>query len=177
MIHAVYFFVFVIYINEIYLYKDFKNLKRFLAIMGGCNAVAMFYDLFQLRLTGFQGYFSDYWNYVDIVHVYCGFINLYMQWTSHVEGDSFQTDIGINDSKVKVFILISTLMMLFKTFFFLRIIPQMTQFVIMIGKVTRDLQNFIFFYCFFLLMFGVVLSILGIRNRVEEEEEIVIKDD
>ena len=79
----------------------------------------------------------------------------------------------IMKTHVKIFILLSTLMMLIKTFFFLRIVQGLTQFVIMVKQVISDLRYFVFFYLLFVLMFSLVLAVLGIRNRdlIEEIEE------
>lgn len=134
--------------------------------MLSCNVVAMTYDIFQLFSTGYRGYFLDRWNYIDLTHVWCGYANLYFQYQTHFEKNDILTNQNLKDPKVKIFILISTLMIMVKSFFFLRIIPQLTQFVIMISRVTKDLKDFVFFYCLFILMFGIILSVLGIRNKV-----------
>ena len=62
-------------------------------------------------------------------------------------------------------------MMLIKTFFFLRIIQGLTQFVIMVKQVIADLRYFVFFYLLFVLMFSLVLAVLGIRNKSWEDSD------
>ena len=57
-----------------------------------------------------------------------------------------------------------TVMMLNKTFFFMRIFEQFTKLVIMIKNVIRDLQEFMIFYFLLLIMFSVILGVLGVGN-------------
>ena len=57
-----------------------------------------------------------------------------------------------------------TIMMLVKTFFFMRIFEQFTKLVIMIKNVVSDLIEFIIFYILLLVMFSVVLGVLGVGN-------------
>ena len=57
-----------------------------------------------------------------------------------------------------------TIMMLVKTFFFMRIFEQFTKLVIMIKNVVSDLMEFIIFYLVLLVMFSVVLGVLGVGN-------------
>lgn len=118
-IHMVYLLTFLLYVNEIYIHGRFEHQPKMLLLMLLCNMTASFYDLFQLKLTGFLDYFTDIWNYVDILHVYIGYINLYYQFSSKRKSEVMQTH-------VKIFILLSTLMMLIKTFFFLRIVQGLT---------------------------------------------------
>ena len=171
LIHLCYFVTFVLYINSTYMNRDFKRQFEYLSIMFCCNFVAMVYDLIQLFKNGVSEYMSDSWNYVDLVHVWGGYASLYFQGL---------LDLGLNDNekweekihapKVKIFILIQTLMMMSKTFFFLRTIPILTQFVIMIRKVISDLTNFMLFYMLFVVMCGVLISVLGIRSVSPDDE-------
>lgn len=66
--------------------------------------------------------------------------------------------------------ILATMLMLFKTFFYLRIFQSLTQFVIMVGRVVTDMKEFIFFYTLFILMFSIILGVLGFGN-VETYEE------
>ena len=63
----------------------------------------------------------------------------------------------------------ATMLMLFKTFFYLRIFQSLTQFVIMVGRVVSDMKEFIFFYFLFILMFSIILGVLGLGNKNTNE--------
>ena len=165
MIHLFYFVTFVGYINSTYMNNDFDHQFYYLSIMFCCNFVAMTYDLIQLFKNGLGSYLSDSWNYVDLTHVWCGFASMYFQGITEL--GNIDKDIWherFQNPKVKIFILIQTVMMMQKTFFYLRIIPILTQFVIMLRKVIFDLANFMFFYVLFVIMCGVLISVLGIRS-------------
>ena len=62
-------------------------------------------------------------------------------------------------------------MMMQKTFFYLRIIPILTQFVIMLRNVISDLANFMLFYMLFIVMCGVLISVLGIRSVSQDHDD------
>jgi len=42
-----------------------------------CNCTALIYDITQLKRIGLSEYYGDIWNYVDVLHIYGGFYNLY----------------------------------------------------------------------------------------------------
>jgi len=56
------------------------------------------------------------------------------------------------------------LMVLLKTFFFLRIFESFTPLVVMLTKVVADLKIFLFFYTLLLIFFGNAYAILGVAN-------------
>ena len=36
------------------------------------------YDLMQLKKSGIQAYLSDKWNYIDLMHIWGGFLNIFL---------------------------------------------------------------------------------------------------
>lgn len=65
----------------------------------------------------------------------------------------------------------TTLIMLIKTFFFMRIFEQFTKLVIMIKNVISDLREFMIFYFILLIMFSVILGVLGVGNYEHTHNE------
>ena len=63
--------------------------------------------------------------------------------------------------------------MLIKTFFFLRIIQNVTQLVIMIKNVIADLRNFLFFFVVQLILFSNILGILYVDNYNHPDNKII----
>lgn len=47
----------------------------------------MAYDLVQLYKTGIKEYLNDPWNYVDLIHVWCGYASLYCQGIAEFRTD------------------------------------------------------------------------------------------
>ena len=158
-IHLIYLLVFIIYVNVVYINREFALQKVFILTMASCNFIAMTYDITQLYRSGLADYYGDIWNYVDVLHIYGGYFNLYIQFTSN-------SSELIERHNAKVFMILATLIMLIKTFFFLRIFKALSQFVIMVGKVCGDLRDFLFFYMLFLSMFSIILAVLGVGNKV-----------
>ena len=65
----------------------------------------------------------------------------------------------------------ATVMLLVKTFFFLRIFNGLTRLVIMISVVVNGLGPFLLFYLILTLMCSNILSILGLANYSAEQLE------
>lgn len=60
--------------------------------------------------------------------------------------------------------IVLTILLLIKTFFYLRIFKSLTQLVIMIETVIKDLTTFMIFFALILVSFSIILSILGFGN-------------
>ena len=120
-----------------------------------CNTYSFVYDTRQLVLQGFY-YFFDPWNYYDQMYIWSGYLNILFQ-IRDIKG----YERGYVSQVVMIFF---TIMMLVKTFFFMRIFEQFTKLVIMIKNVVSDLIEFIIFYILLLVMFSVVLGVLGVGN-------------
>ena len=67
-----------------------------------------------------------------------------------------------------------SIMMLVKSFFFMRIFEKFTKLVIMIKNVIADLRVFMIFYFLLLLMFSSILGVLGL-GIYEDSENMALK--
>jgi hypothetical protein len=67
--------------------------------------------------------------------------------------------------------LISTMLLLVKTFFFLRIFKDLSFLVTMVKQVFLDLRVFMLFFSILLLMFAIMFSILDIGNYEYSDDE------
>lgn len=77
-IHMLYTFTFCAYVNETYLLHNKEHRKQLLAILTVCLLCAMMYDFRQMFKQGMD-YFLDYWNYLDQLYIWSGFIMIYFQ--------------------------------------------------------------------------------------------------
>ena len=59
---------------------------------------------------------------------------------------------------------IIVILLITKTFFFLRIFPVLTPIVVMINNVVYDLRIFMFFYLILISLFCQIYAILGLGN-------------
>ena len=78
-LHFIYFIVYCIYVNDIYLYKKYEIRVELCWIMLMCLLYPMFYDCMQAYKTGLADYFSDPWNYIDQAHIWLGIANIFLQ--------------------------------------------------------------------------------------------------
>lgn len=76
IIHMIYLLTFILYVNFIYINREFENKLYFILMMVTCNSVALVYDCTQLYRSGIIEYYGDVWNYIDVAHIYGGFANL-----------------------------------------------------------------------------------------------------
>lgn len=111
--HLAYVILFLIYVDQVYLRMQMNHKNKLLLGMTICLSYATIYDLTQFYNQGFD-YFHDIWNYSDQMHIWGGYTCLYFQYCWNEEGSprSFECQITM---------ILSTIMLLIKTFFFLRI--------------------------------------------------------
>lgn len=124
--------------------------------MCACLIFATIYDFRQMIKQGCD-YFLEGWNYLDQMHIWCGYVMIYYQYDFY----------GLYDTRsyqCQTTMIITTIMLMFKTFFFLRIFSSMTELVIMITNVVSDLRPFLFFYAFLLVLLSNILGILQVGN-------------
>ena len=107
---------------------------------------------------GPKEYFLDFWNYIDQMHIWCGFASIIIQIGTYKPYDPGNSYVG------DVFLIIVTFLMLIKTFFYLRIFSSLSYIVTMMKKVFYDLGVFMYFYLILILMFSVILGILKVGN-------------
>lgn len=69
---------------------------------------------------------------------------------------------------------ISAIMMLIKTFFYLRIFKSLTKLVIMIKKVVNDLTSFLIFFFIQIVIFSVIYGILAVNNYKSPQDENIL---
>lgn len=86
------------------------------------------YDNIQLYKSGFSEYFSQIWNYTDLLFIWSGFINVIIQFF-----------LDPRHLLSKIFIIIVIMMAIIKTFFFLRIFTSLSYIVILLKDVIKGL--------------------------------------
>lgn len=153
VIHFCYFITFVVYTNEVYLHRHYEARAPLCWLMLVCIIYPLFYDSMQL-LKQKADYLKDPWNLVDQCHIWIGLANIMLQ--------RFQPDILTSESQIIMFIV--ALIMLIKTFFFLRIVNSLSKLVSMLQTVVSSLGPFFLFYFILLLMCGCLLSIIDWAN-------------
>lgn len=111
------------------------------------------YDMTQMFRGGFYDYFSDLQNYADMLYIYGSLVNIFLQLR-----------LGPFNIVSKVCMCIIVLLLVSKTFFFLRIFPTLTPIVVMIQNVIYDLRIFLFFYLILIGLFCQIFAVLGLGN-------------
>ena len=110
-IHCVYVFIHAFYIHQVYLDREYSYRFEFCTMMLVCLIYPMVYDMLQLYKQGPSEYFGDFWNHLDQAHIWCGVTNIVLQMTTR----------DIMSPESQTFMVAVTLLMLIKSFFFLRI--------------------------------------------------------
>jgi hypothetical protein len=111
------------------------------------------YDLTQLIRGGLADYLSDPWNYADMLYIYGSIVNCILQFW----GGPFHV-------ANRIMMCIICILLIVKTFFFLRIFPSLTPLVVMLTQVIGDLKAFMTFYAILIVMFSQFFCVLGIAN-------------
>lgn len=111
------------------------------------------YDISQMVRDGLLKYMEDVWNFNDVVYIYGSIANIITQ-----------ASLGPYNTISRVLMIFIVLMLIVKTFFFLRIFPILTPIVVMITDVIYDLRIFLFFYFILILGFSQVFAVLGLGN-------------
>ena len=104
--------------------------------------------------SGPAEYFSDAWNYADLLYIWSSIGNIVAQNLS-----------GPFALISKLLMIIIIMLALVKTFFFLRIFDALSPIVTMLTNVIYDLRIFLFFYTILIVLFSLLLGILGIGNK------------
>lgn len=112
----------------------------------------LLYDGTQMIKQGFD-YYLDAWNYLDLLNVFLGYGNLYLQWK---HGTWYIW------SKVSMIVII--LVVLMKTFFFMRIRMSFSYIVTMIINVVYDLKVFMIFFTILIVMFSAIFDVIARNN-------------
>ena len=121
-LHLCYNVVFFIYVNSVYNERQFEYQYKLCWAMLILLIYPMVYDMLQLCKQGPMEYFGDFWNYLDQGHIWFGFANIFIQRT---------TD-NIVSKLPQCLMITVALMMLIKSFFFLRIFKGLSFLVTML---------------------------------------------
>lgn len=124
-----------------------------------CLTYPVFYDGTQMVKQGME-YFTDPWNYVDMIHITMGYANVACQWS-----------VGTWELPSKIVIIIVVLVCLLKTFFFMRIVQKFSYIVTMITMVIGDLKVFMIFFVILIFMFSLIFDVISV-NRSDEYNNI-----
>lgn len=108
----------------------------------------------QMVKGGLADYLSDASNAIDLMYIYGSVANIFLQLR-----------LGPFHRVSKVFMVMIVLLLISKTFFFLRIFPTLTPIVVMIQNVIYDLRIFLMFYLILIALFCQIFAILGLGNE------------
>uniref|UniRef100_A0A7S3ILI3 Ion transport domain-containing protein n=1 Tax=Strombidium inclinatum TaxID=197538 RepID=A0A7S3ILI3_9SPIT len=178
-IHTIYVIVLILYINLQYLETPVtyvpaagcttKNIETedcsisrstdpadpyYLWIIFVCLFYPLAYDGTQAFKQG-ASYLEDPWNYVDIMHISLGYVNIYTQGLGPLLLSS------------KIIMIIVVLVCLIKTFFFMRIVMSFSYIVTMIQNVIIDLRVFLLFFAILILKFSMIFDVISPNDAAE----------
>ena len=155
-IHFFYCLMIILYVKNAYMTESEKNVVIIVGLALGILYPAL-YDWIQMAKGGLDDYLSDPWNYADMLYIWGSILNIVLQST-----------IGPYTLTCKILMCIIVLLLITKTFFFLRLFPTLTPIVVMITNVVYDLRIFLFFYFILILLFCQIFAILGLGNSYED---------
>jgi len=138
--HFVYTALIMVYVSQSYMVES-ENQEFFAVILALGIVYPAAYDILQLYRDGVKEYFEDSWNYFDFLYIYGSFANIVCQ-----------VYFGPYHIASRVLMMCIVLMLISKTFFFLRVFPLLTPIVVMLIDVINDLKVFMLFY--FILVLG-----------------------
>lgn len=115
------------------------------------------YDLVQLKNKGFKVYFSDIYNYSDLIFVYSGIVNMVLQ---NIYSDDFHPSSIV----CKILMILTISCSIVKTFLFLRVFGGLSYLVTMLFQVMNDLKVFLLFYFILLFCFSLYYCVIGVAN-------------
>ena len=101
------------------------------------------YDFKQLLINGIADYLSDLKNIADFIYIYGSIANVVIQILY-----------GPYMLQSRILMCVLVILLIAKTFFFLRIFPTLTPIVVMLTNVIFDLKIFLFFYFILILLFS-----------------------
>lgn len=126
-----------------------------LYIIQACLIYPLFYDGTQACKQG-SAYLNDVWNYLDLLHIFAGYYNIYSQFC-----------VGTWEMSSKIVIIMVTIFCLLKTFFFMRIVKSFSYIVTMIMNVVADLRIFMIFFFILIMMFSMIFDVIA-PNKADE---------
>jgi len=79
----IYVIVYWVYVNEVFLQRNFDYRMGLLRILGLCLIYPLVYECLQIKKLGSSEYFSQFWNNIDFIYVWIGISNLIVQRNIH----------------------------------------------------------------------------------------------
>jgi hypothetical protein len=155
----------IIYVNQAYLIETEKNLLLLIGLALGILYPAL-YDWSQMFKVGLVAYFTDPSNYADMLYIWGSILNIVLQ-----------SLFGPFILPCKILMCFIVLLLIMKTFFFLRIFPTLTPIVVMITNVIYDLRIFLLFYIILIFLFCQLYAVLGLGNGYPDENAEPVLDD
>ena len=112
--------------------------------------IPLIFEFYKLKQMGSIEYFASTRNYLDISHIFFGFVNIYCQqyW-------------GIMVFQSKCVIIFEILLSLGKTFELMKIIKEFSHIVTMIQNVIVNLNVFQLYYFVQILFFAMTFSVVA----------------
>lgn len=119
--HTIYIMTITLFVKNVYVEadEDFKYFYLFIMNLG--IMYPLVYDSVQLYKLGRENYFSEFWNYTDFFFIWTGFVNIFAQY--------FRDSHNFANKTLQIIVI---LLAIIKTFFFLRVIQQMSSIVTML---------------------------------------------
>jgi len=74
--HFFYTFTLMVFINKVYIQNDTENNRVYQYLLCVGIIYPFWYETLQLYRSGFKDYFSDINNYLDLLYIYGGLINV-----------------------------------------------------------------------------------------------------
>jgi hypothetical protein len=157
--HCVYVIVINVYVSLCYLKEneDEDQARIYVILLAVGIFYPWLYDFMQMA-RALTDYFTDPWNYADMIYTYGSIANCVIQI---VYGPFHQAS--------RILMCIIILLLLVKTFFFLRIFATLTPLVVMLTSVFGDLRPFMLFYTILIIMLGQLYCILGLGNVMHKD--------
>ena len=155
--HLFYTLIIIIYVKNSYMIENESQMVYAILLAVGI-LYPWLYDMSQMVRGGVYAYFSDVQNFADLLYIYGSIGNIILQLF-----------LGPFHIVSKIFMCILVLLLISKTFFFLRIFPVLTPIVVMITNVIYDLRIFLLFYLILIALFCQIFAILGLGNEMTDE--------
>ena len=163
LVHFIYFVLFVFYVNQIYLDRNYDNRVTLCWMILTTLVYPLIYDGLQLWNSGLTDYFSEGWNYVDQLNIWVGIVNIFVQRN--------QPDILAKECQILM--IMTAMIILLKTFFYMRIFKSFSFMVYMLLTVFGELGSFFLFFLILTGMFGCIFSILDLGNFEFNDDPII----
>jgi len=152
-LHVLYILLTTLYICTTYLKNDFGLGPWFKDVqllgLGVLLIYPLIYDCGQLIKQGFSQYFAQFWNYVDMFHIFGGYANIYLQFVDPTSCVA----VGWYSALI--------MSILFKLFFFFRIQEKFSIITTMIMTCIYDLKVFMVFFTILVTFFGFCFNVLS----------------